>query len=133
MLAIMEGINTEFGLSYTYETFEGTNFYKYFYALAQRLQENEVKTSEVFVKLQDYIRLTNERIQRPVVTAPGLVAAFQKIGMVASVKPPLLADAGQLFICVDLDDTAPDYEAKKLQACTLIKDSVGSGVVTQGT
>ena len=37
----------------------GTNFYKYFYALAQRIQTNEIKTSEIFLKLQDYFKYTN--------------------------------------------------------------------------
>jgi len=47
-------VNTQFGQSYTMDTFIGTNLYKYFYALAQLLQENEVKTSEIFLKLQQY-------------------------------------------------------------------------------
>ena len=33
---------------------QGTNFYKYFYALMQRLQENEIRTSEIVLKIQQY-------------------------------------------------------------------------------
>ena len=50
---VRENVNTQFGTSYTETTFQGTNFYKYFYALVQRLQENEVKTSEIFLRLQE--------------------------------------------------------------------------------
>jgi len=108
---IMEGINDQFGTTYTYEQFVGTNFYKYFYALAQRVQQNEVKTSEIFVKLQQYFDVTNERISRPVVTNPGLVEALANYtselipdGLVASVKPMIEADAGKINICVQVDD-----------------------------
>jgi hypothetical protein len=104
MISIMNEINTQFGTSYTYETFVGTNFYKYFYALAQRLQENEVKTSEIFLKLQQYITLMNERISRPVVTSPGVVEKLGVEGYIASVKPMIEADAGKIHVCVDADD-----------------------------
>jgi hypothetical protein len=104
MLSVMDNLNTQFGTTYTQESFVGTNFYKYFYALLQRLQENEVKTSEVFAKLQDYIELTNERISRPVVTNAGIIEKFETEGYVASVKQPIEAEAGEIHICVDADD-----------------------------
>lgn len=104
MSSIMAGINTQFGTTYTAETFVGTNFYKYFYALAQRLQENEVKTSEIFLYLQDYFELINAQISRPVVTNPGIVEKLESEGYVASVKPMIDADAGKIHICVDTRD-----------------------------
>lgn len=104
MLSIMGYINIQFGTTYTVDTFPGTNLYKYFYALAQRMQENEVKTSEIFAKLQQYIDITNERISRPVTTAPGTVEKMQAEGYVASTKPPLEIDAGKRFICVDVNE-----------------------------
>ena len=111
MLSVMANVNTQFGTSYTQETFVGTNFYKFFYALVQKLQENEVKTSEIFAKLQQYFAITNERISRPVVTNPGLIEALENYeselapdGFIASVKPMIDADAGKIHICVDVDD-----------------------------
>ncbi len=104
MLSIMTNINTQFGTSYTTETFLGTNFYKYFYALAQKFQENEVKTSEIFLKLQEYFEITNEAISRPVVTNPGLIEKLEDEGYTASVKPMIEADAGTIHVCVDTDD-----------------------------
>jgi len=82
---IMEGINDQFDQSYTYESFVGTNWYKYAYAIAQRIQANEVKTSEVFTKLQQYFEITNEMISRPVVTNPGLVEALSNYESVLTV------------------------------------------------
>jgi hypothetical protein len=132
MEAFRTAINTQFGTTYTTESFVGTNFYKYFYALAQRVQENEVKTSEIFAKLQDYFNETNETISRPVVTNPGLIEALSNAGYVASVKPMVVGDAGQINICVDVDDGADDYATTKLAICELIKDSTVAGCVTQG-
>lgn len=103
MSAIKDNINTQFGTSYTDESFVGSNFYKYFYTLAQRMQENEIKTSEIFTYMQQYFNVTNERIQRPVATNPGLVEAIEGAGYVASVKPPADADAGKLFACIQID------------------------------
>jgi hypothetical protein len=137
---IMGEINTQFGTTYTYEQFVGTNFYKYFYALAQRVQSNEVKTSEIFSKLQQFIEITNERISRPVVTNPGLVDALSNYesellpdGLVASVKPMIEADAGKINICVDIDETLDNYAALRAEICELIKDSTVAGAVTFGS
>lgn len=104
MNQVMTNYNTQFGTSYTEGTFIGTDAYKYFYALIQRLQENEVKTSEIFNKLQDYFREMNARISRPVGTNPGIIEKLKGLGYVASVKKPILADAGKVFLCVDVKD-----------------------------
>jgi hypothetical protein len=139
MDALMAGINTQFGTTYTTETFIGTNFYKYFYSLAQRLQENEVKTSEIFAKLQQYIATTNEMISRPVVTNPGVLENLESEGYICSIKPMINADAGKISICVDKTVASGDWEdsagyaTDKLAVCGIIKDSTVAGAVTQGT
>ena len=133
MTNIMTNINSQFGTTYTYESFVGTNFYKYFYALAQELQENDVKTSEIFLKLQGYFDVINAMISRPVVTNPGLVDKFKSEGYVASVKPMIDADAGKIHICVDTDETADDYADVKEAICLLISQITVGGGVTQGT
>lgn len=131
--SIMAEINTQFGTTYTTETFLGTNWYKFSYAIAQRIQANEVKTSEVFAYLQQYFAITNERISRPVGTTPGIIDALESSGYTASVKPQAGADAGKAFICVDVDDTDPDYATTKAAIAEIIKDSISAGVETQGT
>lgn len=133
MTDVMENINTEFGTSYTYETFVGTNLYKYFYALMQKVQENEVKTSEIFASLQNYFAEINAQISRPVVTNPGLIEALEDAGYIASVKPMIEADAGEINICVNVDDEDEDYAATKLAICEIIKNSTVAGAVTMGT
>lgn len=106
MTDIMNKININFQLdpAYTMDTFVGTNAYKYFYALAQKYQENEVKTAEIFQKLQAYFDQINARIARPVVTNPGIIEKLGVEGYIASVKPMIDADAGKIHICVDVDD-----------------------------
>jgi len=138
MSFVREGVNTQFGTSYTEETFVGTNWYKYAYQIVQRIQQGEVKTSEIFQKLQQYIALTNERIQRPSVSFPGLIESFDSQDFIASVKPPAEADAGKIFICVLLDDADPDYGTgnandEKLKVATLISEYVAAGMVTMGS
>lgn len=133
MDVVRQGVNASFGTSYTTETFVGTGWYKYFYVLIQKLQENEVKTSEIFIKLQEYFNVTNERISRPVVTNPGLIEKFATEGYIASVKPMVEGDAGKIHICVDVDDDDEDYAETKLDICELIKDSTVAGAVTMGS
>src|SRR6478609_10410075 len=100
---VMAGINAQFGTTYTTETFQGTNWYKYAYAVLQKTEENEIKTSEIFIKLQEFISFTNEKINRPSVTYLGLTDAFARDGYIISIKPPNNTDAGKIFICVDVD------------------------------
>lgn len=132
MNTVRENVNTQFGTAYTEESFVGTNYYKYFYAMMQKVQENEVKTSEVFAKLQTYIEEINARVSRPVTTPQGLIEKLESEGFTASIKPPLEADAGKIFVCVDLDDEDEDYETDKLAVCEILKDSVVGGIVTMG-
>jgi hypothetical protein len=133
MELVRVNVNTQFSTDYDAETFLGTNFYKYFYALIQQLQENEIKTSEIVLKLQQYFDVTNEIITRPNTTHPGILDILTAAGYTASTKAPIDADAGKLYVCVDVDDGDSDYAAKKLEICTILKNSVVAGVVTQGT
>ena len=130
---VREGVNEQFGTTYDEDTFLGTNFYKYFYALIQQLQLNEVKTSEIFARMQQYFNVTNEKITRPNTTHPGLVDYLAAAGYQASTKKPIDADAGKLYVCVNVDTGAAGYAAKKLAINTLIKDCAVAGVITQGT
>lgn len=131
---VMANVNTQFSTSYTTETFLGTNFYKYFYALIQRLQENEVKTSEIFLRMQEYFNITNDKIQRPNTTHPGIFDYFDSKGYFVSTKPPLDIDAGKAYICVDVDDADPTYDdVIKPAVCAIVKDCVVAGVISQGS
>lgn len=132
MSYVMGKINEQFETTYTIETFEGTNFYKYFYAIAQRMQANEVKTSEIFIKMQDYFNDTNEKILRPKTTAPGIIETFAEAGYTASVKPPVVGDAGKSYVCIDTSNSDPDYADQKLEIATILMENTVGGVVTLG-
>jgi hypothetical protein len=134
-----EGINEQFDNDYDEESFEGTNHYKYSYGLAQKVSEGEVKTAEIFVKLQEYIETTNDEIQRPSVSFPGLVEAFEDDSehesYRISVKPITEADAGKIFICVDIDEeelTEEEFDEKKAEVCQLLSEYVVAGMVYMG-
>jgi len=133
MEAVRVNINAQFGTTYIAENFVGTNWYKYFYSMAQRMQENEVKTSEIFLKMQEYFTVTNERVLRPNTTNPGIVDYLASYGFLASTKKPINDDAGKLFVCVDVDETADDYADTKETIGNLIKNCCVAGVVSQGT
>lgn len=130
---VRQGINAQFGTSYETETFAGTNWYKYFYALVQRLSENEIKTSEIFLRLQQYFQTTNEKITRPNTTHPGIIDYIEARGYRTSTKAPIDADAGKVFICVDVNNALPNYADLKKEICGYVKDCVVAGVISQGT
>lgn len=129
---IRQGINVQFNMTFTPETFVGTNYYKYFYTLVQRVVENQTKASEIFLKLQSYIAETNARIQRPSVSLPGLIDSFESKGYVISLKPMSESDRGAVNICVLVDPDADDFPEKRLEICTNIKDFVCAGVLSYG-
>lgn len=134
MTSIMENINVQFGTTYIWENFIGSNFYKYFYTLAQELQKNDIKTSEIFLRMQEYFEITNEKILRPNTTHPGILDYLASKGYPsASTKAPIDSDAGKAYVCVNVDELAVDYSTKKLEICTIIKDCIVAGVVSQGT
>lgn len=133
MDTIRVNINTQFGTAFTNDSFVGSNWYKYFYTLVQRELENETKASEIFAKLQQYIGTTNDRIQRPSVSLPGIIDSFKDAGYTASVKRNVIGDAGTISIALDVDSAAANYDAVKTEIATLIKDFVAGGLVSQGT
>lgn len=134
------GINTQFGTTYDEITFAGTGLYKYVYAIAQLIQRDEITTSEVFLKLQEFISTTNEAIQRPSVSYPGIIESFLSNGYRISVDPITEANKGTIAICVDVkkfeDDGVtelPTWPATRLEIATMIKDFVAAGIVSLGT
>lgn len=139
MEAIMVGLNTQFNTGYTYETFEASNHYKYFYVLVQRALENENKTAEIFAKLQAYIVTTNERIQRPSVSNPGLIDTFANQAQtfdkpyIVSVKATEEADAGTVSVAVLVDDSSPTYISEdKGNIARILNETIVAGMVTTG-
>jgi hypothetical protein len=114
-------INEEFETDYTEETFLGTNWYRFAYAVSQKIVAGEVRTSEIFLFLQQYIAQTNEAIQEPSVTYAGMIKALEDAGFVPSIRPAgVIEHAGTLGVCVDLDSEADDYDEKSQEVADLI-------------
>lgn len=133
METLMDGVNDQFGTSYIVENFAGTNFYKFLYGAAQEIQADETKTSEIFQKLQGYFTVINARISRPATTNPGIIEQLEDDGYIASVKKMELADAGKINICIDVDNTDPDYADIKAALCLKISQITVGGAITQGS
>lgn len=130
MEIVRVNINTQFSTNFTQDEFIGSGHYKNMYSLVQRLQENEVKASEIVLKLQQYFIVTNEMIQRPKTTHPGIVDVLLEAGFEASTKPPELADAGKVYVCVNVVDNHARGEVEITSYANLVSgtdDSVTVG------
>lgn len=126
-------INAEFATSYTTETFKGTKFYKFVYGLAQEINKNEITYAECFQKLQDYIIQTNAKINDQRTHRNGIVKYLASKNYLASLKPQTALEAGQVTVCVDVDDSDPDYATLKQQILDYLKDCVVGGIVCNGS
>lgn len=132
MTDLMEGVNREFKTEFTYESFVGTGYFKYFYILAQVLLARENEFAEAYVKLQDFIRTTNERIAIPKTPREGLIKTFSDRGYTVSLRPQLLSNAGKLGVCVLADTSDADYDDKKKEILEILKDCTAAGLYYDG-
>lgn len=129
---LMNGVNAQFKTVFTYETFVGTGFYKFFYILAQEVLAAENEFAEAYAKLQDFIRYTNEKIAIPKTPREGLIKTFADRGYTVSLRPQLLSNAGKLGVCVLVDTDAADYEKKKKEILEILKDCTAAGLYYDG-
>ena len=132
MARLMNGVNAQFKTTFTYETFVGTGFYKFFYILAQEMLTVENEFAEVYAKLQDFIRYTNEKIAIPKTPREGLIDTFAKAGYLVSLEPQTLDNAGKLGVCVDVDPAGGDFGDKKKDILSLLKEYTVAGLYYAG-
>lgn len=132
MTGVMNGVNTRFGTSYTFDTFVGSGFYKFFYPMVQRLLAEENTFAEAYSKLQDYIRTTNETILIPKTPREGLIKTFSDAGYTVSIEPQTLANAGKLGVCVDVNPAAQTFSATKQEILDLLKERTVAGLYYNG-
>lgn len=127
-------INEQFETNYTLQTFEGTNLWKFVYAIIQEIMTVENNIAELSAKLQDYIRTQNEALIIPRSSPDGITQTLKdELGLEASVKPTESNDAGRVFIAVDVDNTAEDYAATKQKICNIFARDMGAGLYYGGT
>lgn len=130
----VEVVNTEFGTSYTSESFVGTNLWKFLYATIQGLMTAENNIAELGVKLQDYIRTQNEELIMPTSSPEGFMQRLEEeMGLISSVKPTEEADAGYVYLAVDVDNGSEDYESIKQGIFERMAKYLGAGTFFDGT
>ena len=128
-------VNEQFGTRYTSQSFTGTNLWKFLYATIQGLMTVENNIAELGAKLQDYIRTQNEELIIPTSSENGFTALLEReMGLIASFKPTeSSADAGQIYLAIDIDSTAEGYAEKKQQIFNLMAEHLGAGLFYNGT
>lgn len=128
-------VNQEFGTSYTSQTFVGTNLWKYLYATIQGMMTIENNISELGVKLQDYIRTQNEELIIHRSSVDGFMQAMEdELGLISSLKPcESDADAGEIYLAVDIDSAGSDYAEKKQQIFNTMHKYLTAGLHYNGT
>ncbi len=116
----VDELNAQLGTSYDTTTIVGTGAYKLIYTCIQLVMQAEAKTAEITAKMTDFIRTANEQINLPKSTIDGFTQGLLRpiseggLGLVSTIKN--LTDpeeAGHLFLVVDVDDGAEDYEDTK--------------------
>lgn len=128
-------VNQEFGTNYTSQTFVGTNLWKYLYATIQGMMTIENNISELGVKLQDYIRTQNEELIIHRSSVDGFMQAMEdELGLISSLKPcESDADAGEIYLAVDIDSAGSDYADKKQQILSTMHKYLTAGLHYNGT
>lgn len=128
-------VNEEFKTNYTVETFKGTNLWKYLYATIQGLMTVENNIAELGVKLQDYIRTQNEELIIHRSSVDGIMQAIKdELNLVSSLKPASSsADAGEIYLAVDIDKLGADYDIKKQEILTTLHKYLTAGLHYNGT
>lgn len=128
-----KAINSEYGLKMTAEQFKGSNWYKLIYSASQLVATAEGHTAELSNKLIDYIRKVDEEIQLVKSSVDGIMSHLkQDLDLVSSVKPSTASDAGNLYIAVDVDNTASDYAEKKQMILEKLKEYCTAGLYFTG-
>jgi len=107
--AVVAEVNAQFGATYDSITIVGNEFYRFFYAGIQEVMKSEAFAAEISVKLTDYIRTANEKINLPKSTISGFVSALKApeaeggLGLNSTIKDITNpAEAGYMFLVVDL-------------------------------
>ena len=128
-------VNEEFGTTYTSQSFVGTNLWKFLYTTIQGLMTVENNIAELGTKLQDYIRTQNEELIIPRSSPDGIMQIIKdELGLVSSIKPvDTAANAGLIYLAVDIDNTSADYADRKQQIFNLLHNNMGAGLFYQGT
>lgn len=127
-------VNNEFGTSYTAQTFVGTKFWKFYYTQIQLAMSVENATAQLGVKLQDYIRTQNEALNEVKSSVDGFMLALEREnGYISSQKPTEEADAGHIYLAIDIDPLRSDYDDVKKEIFNVMHRYHTAGLFYEGT
>lgn len=134
---IMESLrvrtNEYLGTNYTMQEFEGTNIYKVSYPLMQEIMQSENNLSMIFSNYKDFITDTNESINAPAVVRDSIIRKINKIGVDCSLKQLDPAEAGNIFLCCDLNPADPNYSYLVDRIGDIMLDNISAGTVSNGS
>lgn len=134
LLEVIASVNKELGTSYTQATFEGTGLYKIFYGMIQQIMTAENAVSEIENLLEDFMRTTNEELEVPSSTVDGVMAKIlDDLGYISSLKANTSTDAGEISLCVDIDETKSNYSIEKEKILRLLYTYLGASSFYNGT
>ena len=134
MLTAVQAVNAEFGTNYTPQSFAGTNIWKVIYAVVQEIMTTENDISTLAEKMKQFISVQNEELYAPTSTIDGFTDLLKReLNLVGSIKPNEAADAGNLYLCVDVDNGLEDYPTIKQEILDLMHGHLVGGLVYHGT
>lgn len=134
MLTAVQAVNDEFGTNYTPQSFAGTNLWKVLYAAIQEIMTTENNIASLSEKMKQFISVQNEELYAPTSTIDGFTDLLKReLNLVGSIKPNEAADAGNLYLCVDVDNTLDDYATIKQEILELMHRHLVGGLVYHGT
>lgn len=113
--SMLDELNIQFSTNYDSTTIIGTEFYRFYYAGIQEVMKSEAFTAEITAKMTDYIRNANENINLPKSTIDGFIQGIKTdLGLDSTIKNITdSAEAGFMFLVVDVDSGAVDYATTK--------------------
>ena len=134
---IMESLrvrtNEYLGTNYTMQEFEGTNIYKVAYPLMQEIMQSENNLSMIFSKYADYISEVNQSINAPAVVRDSIIRKINELGVDCSLKQLDPAEAGNIFLCCDLNPADDNYSYLVDRIGNIMLENISAGTVSNGS
>ncbi|MGD1335029.1 hypothetical protein ACP6H1_21680 [Vibrio harveyi] len=119
-----------------YNSFVASDEYKVFYSAAQVDMYADAVFAETFMRLEDYIKSINLKIENPTTIPSAIIKGFwDDFGIKANIKPMIKEDRGLVHIALDYStnpDLVPDAELEYRIGKWLEKSRIVAGVVTIG-
>ena len=133
MEALRLNMNDVLGTDYTTSEFSGTNFYKVIYPVMQEIMATENNLSIIFSKLVDFIDKTNESINAPAVVRDSIIRKINELGVDCSLKQLDPAEAGNIFLCCDLNPADDNYSYLIDRIGNIMLENISAGTVSNGS